>query len=81
MKTFDYDEYCRICSYERKRIAKLDYNSQYQQQFSYCGKTYLYDPDFDCFYAVHEFEQSHLGRWGWIYFTVILGVIAFFMTK
>ena len=75
MKTFDSFEYDAICRYERKRITQLPYNDQYTQQFTYCGKIYCYDPDYDCFYPITPWEElSHWDKYGWIYTSIVLTV-------
>lgn len=45
------------------------------------GKTYRYDPDYDCYYRVYAREElTHWNTYGWIYVTAILTVITFCVT-
>ena len=82
MTEFDADEYSSICSYERKRISRLPINDQYQQQFTYNGRVYYYDPDFDCFYPhVDWSELSYWDRYGWLYVTAILTILCFYVSQ
>ena len=79
---FDLREYDDLCYNERKRICHLPLNEQYTQQFVYCGKTYFYDPDYDCFYAVTPWEElSYWDRYGWLYVTAILAIICYFVSQ
>jgi hypothetical protein len=68
-------EFDTLCSQTRSRIRKLPLDQQYQQSIEYQGRTYYYDPDYDCFYPNIEAEELSLwDRYGWI--AVILALTA-----
>ena len=79
---FDHREYDELCYLERKRISCLPYNEQYTQQFVYCGRTYFYDPDYDCFYPVTPWEElGYWDRYGWLWATAVLAMLCFYVSK
>jgi hypothetical protein len=51
-------------------------------QIEHNGRKYEYDADFDVFRPVPEpHEQTHMAQFGWIYFSIIALVIAYFTTQ
>jgi hypothetical protein len=52
-------------------------NELYEQTIQRRGKTYRYDPDHDCYYAVHS-DQSLWDQWGWIAVILVLAAIALY---
>ena len=63
------------CEQNRQRIQELPIRDQYRETMLYCGTTYSYDPDFDCFYPQEvEDSESLWDRYGWI--VVIVGLTA-----
>ena len=78
MKEFDTFEFEQLCRQERKRIRTLELNDQYRQTVIYNDRTYTYDPDYDCFYPTYTWEElSYWDRYGRIWVTVALGVLAY----
>ena len=66
-----------VCAENRARIQQLPVRDQYQQTMLYCGITYLYDPDFDCFYPQEvEAVETLWDRYGWIVVIVALTAIS-----
>jgi len=47
------------------------------------GKQYRYDPDYDCYYRVFSPEEyaelSHWSKYDWLYVTVILTAVCFYV--
>ncbi len=79
--SFDSHEFDSVCYSERKRIKQLSLDEQYQQHIVYNGRTYFYDPDYDCFYASRPWsELSYWDRYGWLYVTAVLAVICYFVS-
>ena len=67
----------RECDLNRARIQQLPVRDQYQQTMLYCGVTYLYDPDFDCFYPQEvEITETLWDRYGWIVIIVALTALS-----
>jgi hypothetical protein len=63
------------CLKHRARIQELPLRDQYHETMLYCGITYSYDPDFDCFYPQEvDATESLWDRYGWI--VVIVGLTA-----
>ena len=78
---FDQREYDDLCHWERKRISQLPINEQYTQQFVYRGKTYFYDPDYDCFYAITPWEEmTYWDKYGWLWATAVLSLICVYLS-
>jgi hypothetical protein len=53
----------------------------YNETITRDGRTYHYDPDYDCYYV--RYTRNELGHWdtyGWIYVTGILTIITWFIT-
>ena len=73
MKTFNPTEFKELCHLEHKRIAQLPYTEQFEQSFTYCGKQYYFDPDFNCFFPITPWEErSHWDKYSIFYMTAIL---------
>jgi hypothetical protein len=67
----------RECDLNRARIQQLPVRDQYQQTMLYSGVTYLYDPDFDCFYPQEvEITETLWDRYGWIVIIVALTALS-----
>ena len=46
------------------------------------GQQYRYDPDYDCYYRVYTPEDlTHWNQFGWIYVTVILCAICYYVER
>jgi hypothetical protein len=46
------------------------------------GQEYRYDPDYDCFYRIHKYDDANsewTAKYGWIVWCVILTAVAFFV--
>lgn len=57
----------RTCERARSRIRKLPLNDQYTQTIVWEGRTFFYDPDYDCFYPITPWEEmSWWDRYGWL---------------
>ena len=55
-------------------------NDSYNELIERRGKQYRYDPDYDCFYRVHDTSDlTHWQAFGWIYVTSVLCAIAFYV--
>ncbi len=55
-------------------------NDLYNQSIVKDGKTYRYDPDYDCYYRVYErSDLTHMQQFGWIYVVAILTAIAYWV--
>lgn len=79
-KEFDHREFDDLCYHSRKRIRSLPLNDQYTQTIDYNGRLYHYDPDFDCFYPHVDWDSmSHWDKYGWMYVTVVLCLIAVYI--
>jgi len=52
-------------------------NDLYNETITRNGKTYHYDPDMDIYYAYTE--ESTMSKYAWIYLTVILGAICYYL--
>jgi len=52
-------------------------NDLYNETIERHGKTYRYDPDHDCYYAVHC-DRSPWDQWGWIVVILVLSAIALY---
>jgi hypothetical protein len=66
-----------VCEQNRSRIQELPVRDQYQQTIIYCGRTYCYDPDFDCFYPQDaEVTETLWDRYGWIVVIVALTALS-----
>lgn len=55
-------------------------NDLYNQQITYKGRQYRYDPDFDCFYPA-ESSLNTWDRWGWIAVIVLLALVALAVSR
>jgi hypothetical protein len=65
------------CEQSRARIQSLPIRDQYRETMLYCGITYGYDPDLDCFYPpAVEATDSLWDRYGWIVVLVTLTAIS-----
>ena len=66
-----------VCNLNRARIQQLPIRDQYQQTIEYCGTTYSYDPDYDCFYPNIPVEELSLwDRYGWLVVIVALTLLS-----
>ena len=55
-------------------------NDLYEKTILVDGITYYYNPDYDCYYR--RYTRADLGHWdtyGWIYVTVVLCVISYYV--
>lgn len=53
-------------------------NELYNETIVRNGKTYRYDPDYDCYYREYTKEElSHWGAFGWIYCILALAVMCY----
>ena len=53
-------------------------NDLYNETIIREGKTYRYDPDYDCYYRVKSIEElSHWDTYGWIYCVLALTVMCY----
>jgi hypothetical protein len=50
-------------------------NDLYNETITRKGKTYHYDPDMDCRYS----DESTLSKYAWIYVTVVLSAICYYL--
>jgi hypothetical protein len=74
-------EFEQICRKNRSRIRRLSLDLQYQQTIEYDGRVFYYDPDYDCFYPyVDPSTLSYWDRWGWIWVTIALAIVAYFVS-
>jgi hypothetical protein len=66
-----------VCNENRARIQELPIRDQYRETMLYSGCTYIYDPDFDCFYPQAADEHESLwDRYGWIVVIVALTALS-----
>lgn len=56
------------------------HHDPYNQTIEFKGRTYRYDPDFDCFYPA-EGSMNTWDRWGWIAVIVALALLTFIVTR
>jgi len=55
-------------------------NELYNETIERRGKTYHYDPDYDCFYPQHHYDYDNgvfVQKYGWIIWTLILTALVF----
>lgn len=53
-------------------------NELYNEYIERRGKTYRYDPDYDCYYAV-PVKLSKFDQWAWIVMIAGLGAVCFYL--
>jgi len=46
----------------------------YNETIERMGKTYYYDPDYDCYYCKYE-PMNHWSKYNWIYVIAVLSAI------
>jgi hypothetical protein len=57
-------------------------NDLHEKTIEINGRTYHYDPDYDCYYQ--RYTQAELGHWdtyGWIYTVVLLAIFAYTLER
>ncbi len=55
-------------------------NELYEKTIEINGKTYHYDPDYDCYYRVCTREDlTHLSQFGWIYVILVLAAVCYYV--
>ena len=55
-------------------------NDLYNEYIIRNGQKYRYDPDHDCYYRAHtDKDLTHISQFGWIYVTVILCAICYYV--
>jgi len=55
-------------------------NELYEKTIEINGKTYHYDPDYDCYYRVYTREDlTHLSQFGWIYVILVLAAVCYYV--
>lgn len=56
-------------------------NNLYEQYiYDEQGRKYRYDPDYDCYYRVHDTSNlGHMQQFGWIYATAILCAVCYYV--
>jgi hypothetical protein len=52
-------------------------NNSHNETVTRQGKTYLYDPDHDCYYAVHS-DRSRWDSYGWLAVILALSTVALY---
>ena len=59
-------------------------NDQYNHTIVKDGKTYRYDPDYDCFYRIYTRNDwndlPHWEKYNWLYVSAVLCVICAIVT-
>ena len=53
-------------------------NESYEQTIEINGKTYRYDPEYDCYYRV-QVKLSTFDKYGWIVTAIVLLAIVIFL--
>ena len=46
-------------------------NELYNRIIEVDDRKYRYDPDYDCYYRVQEWPETHMNRWGWRYLCAV----------
>lgn len=56
-------------------------NEQYEKTLEIDGKTYYYDPDYDCYYRRYRSQDlGHADKYAWIYVILALTLICAIIT-
>jgi hypothetical protein len=54
-------------------------NDLYNETIERRGCVYRYDPDYDCYYRVHNLNPTHWSQFGWIYVCAVFTAIAYWV--
>ena len=50
----------------------------YNETITRSGRTYHYDPDYDCYYPRYE-RMTHWSKYNWIYVVAVLAAVCYYV--
>lgn len=50
----------------------------YNETITRSGRTYHYDPDYDCYYPRYE-PMNHWSKYNWLYVVVVLAAVCYYV--